>query len=150
MNPTLGGDAFRRRRAAAIDSVQKRLFDGSLRLVDSTGAFVSAMTDLATIAGHLDALLGTATIPDYPGALNGVQLANRGPITQVAASVDISRRVVERRRTRAGEPADRAPRHVLGWRAPDYRSRVRTPATARSPTMWPCMRRTCRWMRIPR
>jgi dinuclear metal center YbgI/SA1388 family protein len=53
------------------------------------------MTDLATIAGHLDALLGTATIPDYPGALNGIQLANRGPITRVAASVDISRRVVE-------------------------------------------------------
>ena len=53
------------------------------------------MTDLATIAGHLDALLGTATIPDYPGALNGIQLANRGPIMRVAASVDISRRVVE-------------------------------------------------------
>ena len=53
------------------------------------------MTDLATIAGHLDALLGTATIPDYPGALNGIQLANRSPITRVAASVDISRRVIE-------------------------------------------------------
>jgi len=53
------------------------------------------MTDLATIAGHLDTLLGTETIPDYPGALNGIQLANRSPITRVAASVDISRRVVE-------------------------------------------------------
>ena len=53
------------------------------------------MTELATVADHLDALLGTATIPDYPGALNGVQLANRGAITRVAASVDISRRVVD-------------------------------------------------------
>ena len=53
------------------------------------------MTDLATIAAHLDQLLETAAIPDYPGALNGVQLANRGPITRIAASVDISRRVVE-------------------------------------------------------
>ena len=53
------------------------------------------MTELATIAAHLDALLGTTTIPDYPGALNGVQLANRGPITGVAASVDVSKRVVD-------------------------------------------------------
>ena len=53
------------------------------------------MTDLATIAGHLDALLGTDTFPDYPGALNGVQLANRGPIGHIAAAVDVSRRVIE-------------------------------------------------------
>lgn len=52
------------------------------------------MTDLAAIAGHLDALLGADAIPDYPGALNGVQLANRAPITRVAASVDVSRRVI--------------------------------------------------------
>ena len=53
------------------------------------------MTDLATIAGHLDTLLGTEAIPDYPGALNGVQLANIGPITHIAASVDVSRRVID-------------------------------------------------------
>jgi len=53
------------------------------------------MTELAIIAGHLDALLGTTTIPDYAGALNGVQLANQGSITRVAASVDISRRIVD-------------------------------------------------------
>jgi dinuclear metal center YbgI/SA1388 family protein len=53
------------------------------------------MTDLATIATYLDALLDTETIPDYPGALNGIQLANRGPITCVAACVDVSRRVIE-------------------------------------------------------
>ena len=53
------------------------------------------MTDLAAIAEDLDALLATTGIPDYPGALNGLQLANRGPITRVAASVDVSRRVIE-------------------------------------------------------
>jgi len=53
------------------------------------------MTDLATIAGHLDVLLGTETFPDYPGALNGVQLANHGPIIRIAAAVDVSRRVIE-------------------------------------------------------
>lgn len=54
------------------------------------------MTDLATIADHLDALLGTASVPDYAGALNGLQLANQSPILRVAASVDISRRVIDR------------------------------------------------------
>jgi dinuclear metal center YbgI/SA1388 family protein len=53
------------------------------------------MTDLATLAAHLDTLLGTDNFPDYPGALNGVQLANRSPIRRVAASVDVSRRVIE-------------------------------------------------------
>ena len=53
------------------------------------------MTDLGTIVAHLDALLGTSSIPDYSGAMNGLQLANQGAIVRVAASVDISRRVIE-------------------------------------------------------
>jgi dinuclear metal center YbgI/SA1388 family protein len=53
-------------------------------------------TTLATIAQHLDAMLRIAEVPDYPNALNGVQLANRGVVSRVAASVDISRRVIER------------------------------------------------------
>jgi len=53
------------------------------------------MIDLPTIAAHLDKLLGTDGFPDYPGALNGIQLANRGPVIRVAASVDVSRRVIE-------------------------------------------------------
>lgn len=50
---------------------------------------------LDSIAEHLDELLRVAELPDYPNALNGVQLMNRGQITRVAASVDISRRVIE-------------------------------------------------------
>lgn len=53
------------------------------------------MTDLATIAQHLDELLATDALPDYNGALNGIQLAHRGPVRRIAASVDISRRVIE-------------------------------------------------------
>jgi dinuclear metal center YbgI/SA1388 family protein len=53
------------------------------------------MIELATITGHLDALLQIQSIPDYPGALNGVQLANRGAISRIAASVDISKRVID-------------------------------------------------------
>ncbi len=49
---------------------------------------------LAAIAAHLDALLSTATIPDYPQALNGVQLAHRGPVHGVATAVDVSRRTI--------------------------------------------------------
>lgn len=52
------------------------------------------MTDLATLATYLDRLLDTEGVPDYPGALNGVQLANRAPIRRIAASVDLSRRVI--------------------------------------------------------
>jgi len=52
------------------------------------------MPTLPVIADHLDQLLRTREIPDYPPALNGVQLENHGQITKVAAAVDFSRRVV--------------------------------------------------------
>jgi dinuclear metal center YbgI/SA1388 family protein len=47
------------------------------------------------VAEFLDQLLRSRTAPDYPGALNGLQLDNRGPIHRVAAAVDVSRRVIE-------------------------------------------------------
>ena len=52
------------------------------------------MTTTAEIAGYLDALLEVASVPDYPRAVNGLQLANRGDISKVAASVDFSTRSV--------------------------------------------------------
>ena len=52
-------------------------------------------TPLRTIAAHLDTLLATETTPDYPQALNGVQLEHRGPVQRVAVSVDLSQRVIE-------------------------------------------------------
>ena len=53
------------------------------------------MTELAVVARYLDDLLRTAEIPDYPNAVNGVQVSNRGPIRRVAAAVDLSRRSIE-------------------------------------------------------
>ena len=51
---------------------------------------------LTTISEHLDRLLRVDAIADYPNAVNGVQLAHEGPVTRVAAAVDISRAVIER------------------------------------------------------
>ena len=51
---------------------------------------MSASTPLAEIAGYLHALLRVAEVPDYPGAVNGVQVEHRGPVTRVAVAVDAS------------------------------------------------------------
>jgi dinuclear metal center YbgI/SA1388 family protein len=48
------------------------------------------MPPLATIADFLDDTLQIASIPDYPNAVNGVQLANIGDIRRVATAVDFS------------------------------------------------------------
>ena len=53
------------------------------------------MPDAAAIAVFLDALLRTAEIPDYPNALNGLQLAGRGEVATVASAVDFSSRTVD-------------------------------------------------------
>jgi dinuclear metal center YbgI/SA1388 family protein len=53
------------------------------------------MPHLPDIADYLDKLLRTREIPDYPSALNGVQLENQGEIVKAAAAVDFSRRIVE-------------------------------------------------------
>lgn len=52
-------------------------------------------TPLATITSHLDALLEIATTPDYPPALNGLQVGHRGPVAKVAAAVDCSQRTID-------------------------------------------------------
>lgn len=52
------------------------------------------MTSTALIVQYLDDLLDTASTPDYPNALNGLQLANDGQITRIAAAVDFSLRTV--------------------------------------------------------
>ncbi|HWZ58162.1 MAG TPA: Nif3-like dinuclear metal center hexameric protein [Gemmatimonadaceae bacterium] len=47
------------------------------------------------IAAHFDALLATHETPDYPTAVNGLQVANRGPIVRIAAAVDASARTID-------------------------------------------------------
>jgi dinuclear metal center YbgI/SA1388 family protein len=50
---------------------------------------------LARVADHLDTLLRTSEIPDYPGALNGVQVEHAGPVTRCAVAVDASLRTIQ-------------------------------------------------------
>jgi dinuclear metal center YbgI/SA1388 family protein len=52
------------------------------------------MTTLNEIARHLDERLGTATVPDYPPALNGIQVETDDPIVKVAAAVDARERTI--------------------------------------------------------
>jgi dinuclear metal center YbgI/SA1388 family protein len=46
------------------------------------------------IVQYLDEILETATIPDYPNAVNGLQFANRGRVTSIAAAVDFSGKAI--------------------------------------------------------
>jgi dinuclear metal center YbgI/SA1388 family protein len=48
------------------------------------------MADAQQISDWLDGLLRTSEIPDYPGAVNGLQLASRGDVDKVVCAVDFS------------------------------------------------------------
>jgi dinuclear metal center YbgI/SA1388 family protein len=52
------------------------------------------MPMLAELAEFLDSTLSIAGIPDYPNAVNGVQLANLGAIHRIATAVDFSSETV--------------------------------------------------------
>lgn len=49
---------------------------------------------IADIAQQLDVLLRVAEIPDFPGALNGIQVETETPITRIAAAVDARERTI--------------------------------------------------------
>lgn len=53
------------------------------------------MTTVHEIAGYADELLQSKITPDYPDALNGLQLENRSEITGIAAAVDFSTRAIK-------------------------------------------------------
>lgn len=52
------------------------------------------MTRIHEIAVYADELLETKTTPDYPPAINGLQLENRSEITGIVAAVDFSTRAI--------------------------------------------------------
>ncbi len=52
------------------------------------------MITARALADHLDTLLGVPGFPDYPPALNGLQLDHRGPVRRVATAVDFSRQTI--------------------------------------------------------
>ncbi len=51
---------------------------------------INVMIELKEIVNHLNRELRISELPDYPGALNGLQLENDGSVTKVAAAVDAS------------------------------------------------------------
>lgn len=53
------------------------------------------MTTTPEVVRYLDDILETSAIPDYPNALNGLQLQNSGKIKKVAACVDFSGKAVQ-------------------------------------------------------
>lgn len=54
------------------------------------------MTTTAEIARYLDEILETSAIPDFPNAVNGLQFANSGSVSRIAACVDFSGKSVSR------------------------------------------------------
>lgn len=56
------------------------------------------MSEIATaeLVSWLDERLRVSQVPDYPNALNGLQVANRGRVSRVAAAVDASERAIQR------------------------------------------------------
>ena len=53
------------------------------------------MSTSISLATYTDELLGTASTPDYPNAINGLQLENQSPIRGIAAAVDFSSRSIQ-------------------------------------------------------
>jgi dinuclear metal center YbgI/SA1388 family protein len=53
------------------------------------------MTTIHEVARYSDELLHTASIPDYPSALNGLQFETEVPLRSIAAAVDLSTRAIE-------------------------------------------------------
>jgi len=52
-------------------------------------------TRAVELAHRLDRLLGVDVHPDYPAALNGLQVDHQGPVRRIAAAVDVSQRTIE-------------------------------------------------------
>ena len=71
------------------------------------------MAELAEIVGFLDRELNIASIPDYPGAVNGLQLANGGRVERIVAAVDASLSVIEA--AASGGPALLIVHHGMFW-----------------------------------
>ncbi len=71
------------------------------------------MASLNELTTFLDRELKTAEIPDYPGAINGLQLANCGEVPRIVAAVDASLAVV--RAAAEGGPGLLIVHHGMFW-----------------------------------
>ncbi|MCX6880038.1 MAG: Nif3-like dinuclear metal center hexameric protein [Verrucomicrobia bacterium] len=73
------------------------------------------MVALNELVAFLDGHLGIATIPDYPGALNGLQLANGGEVGRIVTAVDASLPVVAAAAGAAEGPGLLVVHHGMFW-----------------------------------
>lgn len=71
------------------------------------------MASLHELVAFLDRELKTASIPDYPGAMNGLQLTNAGEVGRIVAAVDGSLPVIEE--AAAGGPGLLIVHHGMFW-----------------------------------
>ncbi len=71
------------------------------------------MASLDQLVAHLDGELKTSTISDYPGAMNGLQLANSGQVSRIVAAVDASLPVIKA--AAAGGPGLLLVHHGMFW-----------------------------------
>jgi dinuclear metal center YbgI/SA1388 family protein len=71
------------------------------------------MADLAEMVAFLEQELKVSSIPDYPGAMNGLQLANDGRVERIIAAVDASLPVIEA--AAAGGPGLLVVHHGMFW-----------------------------------
>lgn len=71
------------------------------------------MAELAEIVSFLDGELNVAGIQDYPGAVNGLQLANDGRVERIIAAVDASLPVIEA--AAEGDPGLLIVHHGMFW-----------------------------------
>jgi dinuclear metal center YbgI/SA1388 family protein len=71
------------------------------------------MASLDQLVAHLDGELKTSSISDYPGAMNGLQLANSGQVTRIVAAVDASLPVIQA--AAAGGPGLLVVHHGMFW-----------------------------------
>ncbi len=76
----------------------------------------SRMASLDEIVSFLDRELRIASIPDYSGAMNGLQLANEGQVGRIVAAVDASLPVIEK--AAAGGPGLLIVHHGMFWQGP--------------------------------
>lgn len=71
------------------------------------------MSSLDQLVAHLNDELKTEKITDYPGAMNGLQLANSGKVVRIIAAVDASLAVIEA--AAAGGPGLLIVHHGMFW-----------------------------------
>lgn len=57
-------------------------------------AITMSTVALRDLVAALDTELRTTEVPDYPGAMNGLQVANRGHVSRVVVAVDASRAAI--------------------------------------------------------